>query len=58
MTQYIGGDLEYFYINLKKMVEIVEKLLYNRGKTNEKCKKQWKDSCIKYVGYVIILNVF
>lgn len=39
-------------------MEIVEKLLYNEDKLNEKCKKQWKVACIKYIGCAIIIDVF
>lgn len=44
--------------NLKKKVEIVEKLLYNRDKLNEKCKKQWKNACIKYISCAIMIVTF
>lgn len=35
-----GWEFERFCVNLKKIVEIVEKLLYNEDKLNEKYRKQ------------------
>ena len=33
---------------MKKIVEIVEKVLYNENKINRKYRKQWKSACIEY----------
>lgn len=41
-------DFGIFCVNLKKMVENVEKVLYNEDKLNEKYRKQWKSACIRY----------
>ncbi len=43
-----GKELGRFYVNLKKIVEFVEKVLYNEDKLNEKYRKQWKSACIEY----------
>ncbi len=33
---------------MKKIVEIVEKVLYNENKINRKYRKQGKNACIEY----------
>lgn len=48
LVQNVGSDLRIFFDKTKKIVEKVEKLLYNRDKLNGKFEKQWKSACIEY----------
>ncbi len=46
--EHMNIEVVQFCANLKKIVEIVEKVLYNEDKLNEKYMKQRKSACIEY----------